>query len=157
MSYREDYYQFTHYFMPHTIFNFGRLMINSIQRNEDYFIEVLKRAWSTIELENPQLRNVTPNFVIDTIQLTIEHTGIIISIPEASESHEAMYIAIVFDIKDNFRCFTYEIGKGIRGNTLYFLCEWTPEWKHINYGTHNERDKNIFTNNLSELLVYELF
>ena len=157
MKCREDYYHFTHYFMPHTIFNYGRLMINSIQRNEDYFIEELKRTWATIELEKPQLRNVTPNFIMDTIQLTIEHAGIIISIPEATESHEAMYIAIVFDITDNFRYFTYEIGKGRQEDTLYYLCEWTPEWKHINYGTHKDRDKKIFTKNLSELLVYELF
>ena len=156
MSYREDYYKFTHYLMPHTVFNYGRLMIYRMERNENSFIEELKRTWSTIELEKPQLRNVSPSFGIETIQLTVEHTGIITCIPEASEAQEAMYLAIVFDTTDNFRYFTYEIGKEKEAEPLYFLCEWTQNRQHINYGPHSESDKKIFINNLSEQLVYDL-
>ena len=155
MSYREDYYKFTHYLVPYTVFSYGRLMIYRMEKNENSFIEELKRTWAAIELEKPQLRNEYPSFGIETIQLTVEHTGII-SIPEASESQEAMYIAIVFDTTDNFRYFTYEIGKGNQGRPLYFLCEWTQSQQHINYGPHPERDKKIFINNLSEQLVYDL-
>jgi hypothetical protein len=153
---KEDYYKFTHQLMPHTVFNHGRLLVYRLMRNEELFIENLKITWSTIELEKPQLRSSPPDFALHIIDFNIEHTGIILSVPAATEDGEAVYIGIIYDKNDNFRYFTYEIGKGIKGETLYFLCECTADWEHFNYGCHFQRDKSIFIKEISELLVYDL-
>lgn len=156
MEYREDYYKFTHYLMLHTIFNYGKLFVYRLLRNEELFIENLKKTWATIELDKPQLRNNSPNFELDIINLNVEHTGIIITIPEAIETQEAFYIGITYDENDNFRYFTYEIGKGSNEDTIYFLCERTSSGDYINYGFHCNKDKPLFIKEISDLLIYDL-
>lgn len=156
MGLRQDYYKFTHFLMPHTIFNYGRLFVYRLLRDEEAFMENLKSTWSSIELEEPELRNDSPNFSIEIIYPNIEHTVIIVSIPEATEPLEADYIGITYDENDNFRYFTYEIGKGEHEETLYFLFEWTSTGEHINYGSYESRDKAGFIKEISDLLVYDL-
>lgn len=156
MSFREDYYKFTHLLMPHAAFNYGRLLTYRMLRDERAFIENLKKTWSVIELEDPQCRNDPPDFSIDITYPNVEHTVIIITIPQAAEAQEAIYIGITYDKDDRFRYFTYELGKGISGETIYFLCEWTRDGEHVNYGAYDKRDKSVFIKGLSDLLVYEL-
>lgn len=156
MGCREDYYKFTHQFMPHTIFNYGRLLVYRMMRNKEIFIDNLKKTWSTIELEKERFKSVPPNFEVDIIDLNVEHTGIIITIPEAMENEEAVFIGITYDNNDNFRYFTYEIGEGNQHETLYFLCEWTLGRDHINYGPHNDKKKAVFIKEVSDLLIYDL-
>lgn len=156
MGYREDYYKFAYHIMPHTIFNYGHLFVYRLMRNEGLFIENLKKTWSKIQIEKPQFRSSPPDFTVDIINFNVEHTGIVISLSEAKEDREAVYIGIIYDKNDNFRYFTYEIGKGINDEALYFVCECTSEWEHLNYGFHFERDKSVFIKELSELLVYDL-
>ncbi len=156
MWYREDYYKFTHQHMPHTVFNYGRLLVYRLMRDEESFLENLKKTWSTIEIDKPQMRKAPPDFSLDILQFNIEHTGIILTIPEAREDQEAAYIGITYDKDDNFRYFTYEIGQGSQGETIYFICECTKDWEHFNYGFHHERDKALFIKKISEILVYDL-
>lgn len=156
MAYREDYYKFAHLLMPSAVFNYGRLFVFRLLRDEEAFVENLKKTWSSIELEEPGLRNNPPDFSIDIRYPNTEHTGIIISIPEAAEDQEAAYIGITYDENDNFRYFTYEIGKGESEETVYFLCEWTSSGEHINYGLYEVRDKALFIREISDILVYDL-
>jgi hypothetical protein len=156
VGYREDYYKFAHCLMPNSVFNYGRLLVYKILRNEEVFINNLKITWSKIEVENNQYRNIPPEFELDIKNLNDEHTAIIITMPEAKENQEALYIGITYDKDDNFRYFTYEIGKGSEGAALYFLYEWTLGGKHINYGAHHDMQKNLFIKEISSLLLYDL-
>ncbi|MDP4091347.1 MAG: hypothetical protein Q8930_19045 [Bacillota bacterium] len=157
MGFREDYYEFTQSLMPHTVLNYGRLLVYRLLRDEEAFIENLKKTWLSLQLEEPQCRNDLPDFSIDITYPNVEHTVIIITIPQAAEPLEASYIGITYDKDDRFRYFTYEIGKGINGEAIYFLCERTKDGEHINYGAYENVDKAVFIKELSDLLVYELF
>jgi hypothetical protein len=157
MGCREDYYKFTHHLMPHTIFNYGRLLVYRMMRNEDEFIDNLKKTWLSIEVEKGDFKSDPPEFELNIINLNAEHTAIIITIPEAMEKQEAVYIGIIYDKDDNFRYFTYEIGEGNQHEKLYFLCEWTSNREHLNYGTHNDSNKAVFIKDVSDLLIYDLF
>jgi len=153
---REDYYKFTYCIMPCAFFKHGTILVDRVKKNKKDMIEAMKRTWSIIELEKEQTRNMTPNFTVDVKPINTNHTGIIITIPEAVESQEAVYIGIIYDKTKNFRYFTYEVSKGNEGETLYFLCECTSYGNHINHSFHYERDKSVFIKGLSELFVTKL-
>ncbi|MBL4933045.1 hypothetical protein [Clostridium paridis] len=154
--YRDDYYKFTYELMPNIVYNFGPLMIYRLLRDEEKFIDNLKIEWSNIELENQELRNQPPNFIMNIVQLNFEHTAIILSIPEATMLQEAIYIAIVYDNNDTFRYFTYEICKGKQDEMGYLLREIYLSEPPTDYGFHNEIDKEVFQNKLSEIVFYDL-
>lgn len=154
--FRDDYYKFTYELMPNIVFNSGQLMIYRLLRNEGKFIEDLKIAWSNIELQNQKHRNDPPSFTMDIVQLNFEHTAIIISIPEAYMSQEAIYMAIVYDNDDNFRYFTYEITEGKQGESGYLVKEFYLNKSSTNYGFCIEKDKNVFKSKLSEIVFYDL-
>lgn len=154
--YREDYYKFANEFMPHKVFNHGRLMIYRLLRNEEQFIKELKNSWTTIELEKPQFRSEPPAFNMKIVQVDFEHTAIIISMPEASLPKEAIHIAIVYNNEEKFRYFSYEISQGIKDMTLYSLNEIYSNGEKVNYGFHCDKDKEAFKDELSEILFYDL-
>jgi hypothetical protein len=43
-----------------------------------------------------------------------------------------------------------------REETVYFLCEYTEDLEHYNYGFHAENDKGIFLKEISDALVFDL-
>ena len=156
MGYREDYYKCTYNFMPHTVFNYGRLFVYKVMSDEAAFLENLKKTWSSIGAEKDRTGCEPPNFEIDIVSFDIENEGIILTIPEAEETAEAAYIGISYDASDDFRYFTYEIDKNCNDKKTYYICEWTPSGEHINYGSSAKRDKNVFIKGISELLIYDL-
>lgn len=153
---REDYYKFAYELMPNIVYNSGPLMIYRLLRDEVSFIDNLKREWSNIKIENQKLRNDPPSFTMNIAHLNFEHTAIIISIPEAARVQEAVYIAIVYDNKDNFRYFTYEIANGKQMEKVYLLKEVYLSEGPTNYGFYNEEDKEVFETKLSEIVFYDL-
>jgi hypothetical protein len=157
MSYREDYYKFTHLLLPNSCLKYGRLIAYRIMRNQEIFIENLKSIWKSMDLEKPQLRNNSPSFQVENVQLNPEHTGIIFSIPEAAENGEANFIGIVYDSNDNFRYFTYEIGEDEHHGKVYNLCELDKAGNHFVYGFQSDSSKSTFIRELSTILIYELF
>jgi predicted house-cleaning noncanonical NTP pyrophosphatase (MazG superfamily) len=157
MCYREDYYKFVNQLVPEMVFNNGRLFIYRLLRNENMMITNLKKLWEKMKLEETYYRNEFPNIQIEEVQINVEHTLIIISIPEAREDQEAIYIGITYDRDDNFRYFTYEISKQTCDKERYSLYEITSNNEQINYGAHQVKDKAVFSKELSQVLIYELF
>ncbi|PJI10208.1 MULTISPECIES: hypothetical protein [Clostridium] len=150
--YREDYYKFSHYLLPYSIFKFGNVIIKRILEDEEEFIESLKVSWNSIELEGNSIRSNPPSFDIDNIKIDENKTLIIIKIPEAKEERETSYIGIGFNKNNDFRYFTYEIGKGLHYEKIYFLCEWTKKFNHINHGMYSSNDIENFIDDIKTLL-----
>ncbi|URZ01259.1 hypothetical protein [Clostridium felsineum] len=150
--YREDYYKFSHYFLPNFLFKFGDIIIKRMLENKEEFIESLKISWNSIELEKSFTRNDPPSFEINNINIDEDKSLIIIKIPEAKEERETPYIGIGFNKSNDIRYFTYEIGKGLHYEEIYFLCEWTRELKHINHGMYSDNDIENFVNEIKSLL-----
>jgi hypothetical protein len=157
MSYREDYYKFTHSLLPDLCLKSGKLLVYRVMRNQEIFIENLKSIWESMYLEKPQLRNSSPGFQVENVKLNLEHGGIIISIPEAAENGEANFIAAVYDLNDNFRYFTYEIGEDKHGKKVYYLWELDGAGNRFIYGAQSDSVKSAFLAELSMILIYELF
>ncbi|MCR3760580.1 hypothetical protein [Clostridium felsineum] len=149
--YREDYYKFSHYFLPYSLFKFGNLIIKRILEDKDGFIKNLKTSWRNIELEKSFVRSNPPSFEIDNIEINKAKSLIVVKMPEAKEEKEALYIGIGFNKKNDIRYFTYEIGKGIHFEDVYFLCEWTKELKHINHGVYSNKDIGNFIGDIKAL------
>lgn len=142
---RRDYYNFTHYLLPHTVFNFTEITINQILRNKDKFAEKLKCGWETIEIEEGEERSTAPSFSFEIQEINDNNTLIILKIPEAAKFLEATFVGIVFDENFNVRYFTYELGEDCEVGR-YHLCEWTPKWAHLNYGINMEYNTEDFIN-----------
>jgi hypothetical protein len=145
MEQRMDYYKFTHYFLPHTVFNFPEITIGQILENKEKYAEKLKIVWKKIELEDNQQRSIAPNFSIDLKKINDNTTLIVLKIPEAP------YIGIVFDKEFNIRYFTYEVGKDCDKGT-YHLCEWSKKWNHSNYGINSECSTEQFVSEVRRTL-----
>ena len=139
--------------MPHLVFNHGLTLVDRVMKDKKSFIKGMRSSWLTIQLESSDRRSMTPNFTVDKISINAEYSGIIITIPEAVNKHEAVYIGIIYDKDYNFRYYTYEIGEGNEGETQYFLCECTSMGNHLNYSFNPKRDKSLFIEELTELFV----
>ena len=142
--------------MPYFVFKQGRSLVDRVMKDKKSLIKGMKSSWLTIQLESTDRRSMTPNFTVDKISINAEHSGIIITIPQAVEDHEAVYLGIIYDKDYNFRYYTYEIGEGNEGETLYFLCECTSMGNHLNYSSHPERDKSVFIKELTRLFDINL-
>ncbi|URZ04122.1 hypothetical protein [Clostridium felsineum] len=150
--YREEYYKFSHEFLPNSLFKFGDVIIKRVLEDREEFVESLKESWKNIELEKSFIRSDPPSFKIDDLNIDKTKSLIIIKVPEAKEEREALYIGIGFNKENDIRYFTYEIGKGLHYENVYFLCEWTRELKHINHGMYSNNDIESFVDEIKSLL-----
>jgi hypothetical protein len=156
MSVREDYYKFAHYLLPNTAFKNKKIFVDRAVNNPGLFIFGLKNSWKSIQVDSNQKKSVVPEFEVETKVLTKDHSLIIIKTPSAKRIMEAPLIGVIYDKEYNMRYFTYEIGKGEPGMLRYFLCEWTSDWKHINYGSSADLVIDDFIKGIEEQLVYEI-
>jgi hypothetical protein len=154
--FREDYYKFSHSLFPHIVFSYRNLIIDKILKDKEKVISSLKNAWKSIEVVADQIKNEPPDFQIEIRQIGVIGSLIILALPDAINPHEALYIGILFD-DGNLRYFTYEIGEAIDNNKIYFLGEWTADRKHVNHGTYEASDIDMFFSAVSIKLVYDLF
>ncbi|CAB1249293.1 hypothetical protein ACFHWD_20435 [Clostridium sp. MT-14] len=151
MEYREDYYKFSHVIFPISLFKYRKQFIQKIKKEGDSFSTILKKGWNSIVIEKG-IRNAPPSFKINLLNnIKNSYSLIVIEIPEARESTETPYIGIVFDKDYNIRYFTYEIEKEF-GKKCYFLCEWSQDRTHINYGEHMDKNLNTFTQSITDLI-----
>ena len=157
MDTREDYYKFAHYLFPYMMFNYGKAVIGQMTKEKDIFAQRLRKNWENIKIENTINRSIPPNFHIDIKRLDVIHNLIVVTLPEASEAWETPYIGITFDDNCDIKYFTYEIGKISDSQEGYFLCQWTPDWKHINHGSYDIADGELFAKEISDILVLDLF
>lgn len=148
---RRDYYNFTHYLLPHTVFKFPEMTISNILGDKEKFAETLKVVWKTIELEDNVERSIAPSFSFGIEKISDNTNLIILNIPEATEFLEAPFVGIVFDKKFNVRYFTYEINKQ-DNKECYFLCEWEKEWRHVNYSSYDNRNVKTFLNEIKHII-----
>ncbi|URZ04145.1 hypothetical protein [Clostridium felsineum] len=121
--YREEYYKFSHEFLPNSLLKFGDVIIKRVLEDKNEFVKSLKESWKNIELEKSFIRSDPPSFKIDNLNINKTKFLIIIKVPEAKEEREALYIGIGFNKENDIRYFTYEIGKGLHYENVYFLCE----------------------------------
>lgn len=152
MRVREDYYKFLHRLFPTTIFKFKKFVIEKILENADEFINSLKRSWNSIEITKDEVRSECPNFKIEIRQMDKDNGFIILTVPEAKENSEALCAGILFDKQYNVRYFTYEIGIGLDKRQVYYLCEWTYDWKHLNHGCYETNDIDTFIKEVSKVV-----
>jgi hypothetical protein len=157
MDTREDYYKFAHYLFPYMMFNYGKDVISQLTRDKDFFIQNLKKNWEHIRIENNACRSISPNFQVDIKKLDVIHNLIVVTLPEASEAWETPYIGITFDDNYSMKYFTFEIGKKAGNEKCYFLCQWTQDWQHINNGSYDAADVDLFIKEISDILVLDLF
>lgn len=155
--YREDFYKFSHYFLPNKLFNSEGSVINRKLKNKDILEEALINIWQNIEMEDYSTKNILPEFSIEVRRMDNCNSIIVIKIPEAREELEALYIGIIFDKNFKIRYFTYEIGVNPHQEKGYYLFECTINWESINYGFFKESRIETFINYIEEALIYELF
>jgi hypothetical protein len=157
MSYREDFYKFSHYFLPNKLFNSEGAIINRKLKNKEILTEALISIWQSIEIEDYSTKNILPEFSIEVRRMDNCNSIIVIKIPEAREELEALYIGIIFDKNFKIRYFTYEIGVNSYQEKGYYLFECTINWENINYGFFKGNRIEKFINYIEEVLIYELF
>lgn len=151
MKKRMDYYKFTHYFLPHTLFNFSEVAIGQILKDKEKFAQKLKLTWRSIKLEGNEQRSQAPSFSFEIKKINDNYTLIVLKIPEAKDALEAPFIGIVFNKKYKVRYFTYEIAESL-GDKCYLLCEWDQSWNHKNYMSSLECDINKFVEEIKNII-----
>lgn len=156
MSYREDYYKFSHNLLPHMIFNYGSYVLDWIQRDKKAFVDTLKHSWEKILLENELNRSSAPDFSIEIRCLNELQTLIVLSIPGSEYIYETPYIFISVDTDNLMNYFTCEIGEYINDTRNYYLCQWTREKEHINYQVFHDLELAPIIKHISEILVFDI-
>jgi hypothetical protein len=151
MTQRKDYYEFSHKLLPESFFNYSKQIIQKLEKDPESFIPALKRTWNRT-FSQTKFNDISPNFKVKiSNNVKNSYSIITIEIPEAKEDLETPFIGITFDANYSIRYFVYEIDKSL-GCCSYFLCEWTKDYKHLNYGIYLEKNINSFVNAITNLI-----
>lgn len=150
MNCREDYYNFSHYYLPHIVFNFTKIFIYKILKNKDGLADTLMNTWSggNTDTRNEKTKNEHPHISIDIKKLNDVYSLILFNIKEAKHYLETPYLGVLFDTNYKVRYFTFEIDFEEKS---YLLCEWTPVWNHIAYSFHKQASKDIFIEGIKKI------
>jgi len=77
---------------------------------------------------------------------------VLVSFPAPYTEPSCFHAALV-KTGNTFRYVTLEVGNDVEGvKSVSFLCEWTPEFKHLNYGSRRYDDLKSFRTELLSFL-----
>jgi len=136
-----------------------KFRLNKIEKGA--FLNYMNTLWFEVcdgigEQEKRQASNF--EIVIENINDNISLLAI--KMPEPKGMPEAKYIAFLFflDTPERIRYFTYELNLNSETKeNSFFVCEWSKNGDHLNYGDFSKPDLKCFTNAIKNILRHNLF
>jgi hypothetical protein len=139
----EDIYTLQHKVMPGILFSDkGALMFNDLSTgNSGPFLQMVQEPLGAEYASGIKFAHERhPDFDI-----------VLVSFP-APYTEPGCFHAALVKSGNTFRYVTLESGGDLKGvKSISYLCEWTPEFKHRNYGARNYDDLSSFR---AELLAF---
>ncbi|HEX9059229.1 MAG TPA: hypothetical protein VF941_03525 [Clostridia bacterium] len=158
-------YFFAHVILPGYIFSDEKAFLNIVMEGREVFSEFLYHVWKHSKGEAEKQKSEHHSNIINIEEEMIPDFDIyfktfanneimgVIKMPAPRVSPEASYVGFVFGQKSGIRYFTYELGTSLESDDdVYFVCEWSKDHSHMNYGSFNEDDPTIFTTRVEEIL-----
>ncbi len=91
---------------------------------------------------------------VEEIDLGNGWSGWLITFPKPLEMPESKY-SLLLAKGDDLRFFAWEFDD-LTGTTVWYLCEWTPEHAHLNYGPRGDGSKEYFIEQTKMILEKDL-
>ncbi len=140
----EDIYTFHHRVIPGVLFSDkGSLMFNDLFTGKTGpFIQMVQEPLGAAYSSG--IRFATEHHT--------DYDIVLISFPAPFAEPNCFQAALV-KTGNTFRYVTLEVGNDVAGvKTVAFLCEWSSEFKHLNYGARNYNDLKTFRTELLSFL-----
>ena len=131
-------YFFEHQLLPKWFFENKGEFVALVLHDQGILFRIVNDIFEKNNVENPYTEN---DFKVEAAKLTDELMMVKLVFPEPEETPLCYWSYLFFDLAfDNIRYFTVEKGLG----EYPFVCSWTVNGSHSNYGTCTLEEHNDF-------------
>ena len=156
-------HQLAHYVLPYYLKNHEDRLLDAfvmLENDPEIFLKYMRfLVFMHCEATDKELENTAAAFEMTEEGIDEGVVFVILKMPEAKKFLEAEFLLFVFIAQDNeayVRYFTYELGKGIDKQQVYFVCEWAKNGDHLNYNCLEDSSMESFANMVKEILFKNL-
>lgn len=151
MGRHEVRYAFEHQILPHLFYKDKEQFVGMVLQDKGVLYEIISSIFDKEGVENPY---VDEDFEVEPIRLSEDVLMLKITLPEPEEEPLCYSIIMIFDLDFKIIKF-YCIEKGNeQGSFQPFVCAWTEDERHLNYG-HCGLDDNSGITKCVEIFAEE--
>ncbi len=149
MTLHDILYYYEHKLLPASLYEYKSDFVAILLKQKEVLYKVLNNIFHEERVENPYTEN---DFKLDVLQANDSLLVIKITFPEPIDA-PLCYCSYLFIDRalENLNYFCVEKAAGICGEQKY-LCSWTADGAHANYGSCDLEENEIYLKCLS---IYE--